>query len=332
MKKRILLIGTGGTIACKTTEKGLTPAITSGELISFVPDTKEFCDVDTIQVCNIDSTDITPREWALVSRAIEDHYDQYDGFVICHGTDTLAYTAAALSYMIQNSRKPVVITGAQKPIDVPDTDARVNLHDSLLYASDPESQNVSIVFGGSVIAGTRAKKERAKSYNAFSSINYPKLADIRGNRIIRYIPPLHFNGGVQFCHDMNGSVCVFKLIPGISSDILSGLFSQFDCIILESFGVGGIPAYLMEEFTAQMQEHPEKLAIIATQVVHEGSDMNIYKVGRQVKKDYDLLETYDMTIEAAVTKAKWILAKDRGRTHSTIKRDFYSCINHDVLI
>ena len=131
---------------------------------------------------------------------------------------------------------------------------------------------------------------------------------------------------------MNGSVCVFKLIPGISSDILSGLFSQFDCIILESFGVGGIPAYLMEEFTAQMQEHPEKLAIIATQVVHEGSDMNIYKVGRQVKEDYDLLETYDMTIEAAVTKAKWILAKDRGRTHSTIKRDFYSCINHDVLI
>lgn len=332
MKKKILLIGTGGTIACKSTDQGLTPAITSGELLDYVPETKEFCVVDTLQVCNIDSTDITPREWSMVSRTIEDKYDDYDGFVVCHGTDTLAYTAAALSYMIQNSRKPVVVTGAQKPINVPDTDARINLHDSLLYASDDNSQNVSIVFGGAVIAGTRAKKERAKSYNAFSSINFPNLADIRGNRILRYIPPVHFDGAVQFCHDMDAKICVFKLVPGIDDGILGELFRYFDCIILESFGVGGVPGYLMDAFTEQMKANPDKLAIIATQVVHEGSDMNIYKVGRKVKQEFDLLETYDMTIEAAVTKAKWLLARDRGAAHNVLKRDFYSCINHDLLL
>ncbi len=109
---------------------------------------------------------------------IEENYNEYDGFVICHGTDTLAYTAAALSYMIQNSRKPIVVTGAQKPIEMDITDAKTNLLDSFIYASDNDSQDVNIVFDGKVIVGTKARKERAKSYNAFTSINFPYLAVI----------------------------------------------------------------------------------------------------------------------------------------------------------
>ena len=151
----------------------------------------------------------------MYKRQVEEHYKDYDGFVICHGTDTLAYTAAALSYMIQNSEKPVVITGAQKPIDEENTDARNNLLDSFIYAADEGSRDVNIVFDGKVIVGTRAKKERAKSYNAFSSINFPYPAVIREQEVIRYIPPLEYHGGVKFFHEMEDSIYVLKLIPGI---------------------------------------------------------------------------------------------------------------------
>ena len=167
--KQILVIGTGGTIACKRSSDGLKPVMSSDELLSFVPDTKRFCHADTLQVLNIDSTNMQPEHWLLIARSIKEHYNQYDGFVVCHGTDTMAYTAAALSYLIQDSPKPIVITGAQKPIDMENTDARMNLADSLLFASCPRAHGVNLVFDGKVIAGTRGKKERTKSYNAFPS-------------------------------------------------------------------------------------------------------------------------------------------------------------------
>ena len=166
--KRILVIGTGGTIACKRDDDGLKPVMSSEELLSFVPDTKTFCHADTLQVLNIDSTNMQPAHWLMIAQSVKEHYDQYDGFVICHGTDTMAYTAAALSYLIQDSPKPIVITGAQKPIDMENTDARTNLSDSLLFASCKKAHGVNLVFDGKVIAGTRGKKERTKSYNAFS--------------------------------------------------------------------------------------------------------------------------------------------------------------------
>ncbi len=109
--KRILLLGTGGTIACKRTSHGLMPLLSSEEILSFVPDSRTFCSIDSIQVLNIDSTNIQPSHWLTIEKAIEEHYKDYDGFVITHGTDTMAYTAAALSYLIRNSAKPIVITG-----------------------------------------------------------------------------------------------------------------------------------------------------------------------------------------------------------------------------
>ena len=111
--KKILLLGTGGTIACKRTPDGLKPVITSEEILTYVPDSRHYCEIDSIQILNIDSTNIQPSHWLAVSKAIEEHYEEYDGFVITHGTDTMAYTAAALSYLIQNSPKPIVITGPE---------------------------------------------------------------------------------------------------------------------------------------------------------------------------------------------------------------------------
>ena len=128
--KKILMIGTGGTIASKATANGLTPQLSSDEILEYIPRVSEFCEVDTLQLCNIDSTDITPAVWLRLADTIREHYSRYDGFVVCHGTDTMAYTAAAISYLVQHSPKPIVITGAQQPINREITDSKTN-HSSM---------------------------------------------------------------------------------------------------------------------------------------------------------------------------------------------------------
>ena len=130
--KKILMLGTGGTIASRQTKDGLAPGLTPEDILSYIPAVENVCEVQTKQVCNLDSTNVTPEHWKMMVKAVEDNYAYYDGFVICHGTDTLAYTAAALSYMIQNSAKPIVVTGAQKPINMDVTDAKTNLLDSFI--------------------------------------------------------------------------------------------------------------------------------------------------------------------------------------------------------
>ena len=146
--KKILIITTGGTIASIETPHGLIPALTSDELLSFLPEIGNDISLTTKSILNLDSTDITPQHWLTMAAAVREAYDDYDGFVICHGTDTMAYTAAALSYLIQNSAKPVVITGAQKPIGMEITDAKANLRDSIIYAADEGSHDIQIVFDG----------------------------------------------------------------------------------------------------------------------------------------------------------------------------------------
>lgn len=330
--KKILMIGTGGTIASMQTEFGLAPGLTPADILSYIPAVRQVCEVDSIQVCNLDSTNVTPEHWRLLARTVEERYEAYEGFVICHGTDTLAYTAAALSYMIQNSTKPIVITGAQKPIQMDVTDARTNLLDSFIYAADDESQNVNIVFDGKVIAGTRAKKERAKSYDAFSSINFPYLAVIQEGMIVRYIREPSCSKEVSFSYDMKDSVYVLKLIPGMHASILPYLFVHYDCIVIESFGVGGIPNTLVQEFYREMKEWEGKgkYVVMTTQVANEGSNMTVYEVGKRVKQDFKLLEAYDMTLEAVITKMMWLMG--RGKTdYEGMKGEFYTEINHDIL-
>ena len=247
--KHILLLGTGGTIACKHGDSGLTPLLTGDELLSYVPAARSFCEVEAIQVLNIDSTNIHPKHWQLLCHVLEENYDNYDGFVICHGTDTMAYTAAAMSYLVQHSKKPIVITGAQKPIDLDVTDARTNLLDSLRFASCERAHGVNIVFDGKVIAGTRGKKERTKSYNAFSSINFPYLAVIQDEHILFYIDDKwQDRENVRFYHDLDDRVALLKLIPSMESSILDYMGEHYDAVVIESFGVGGLPSYESGDF------------------------------------------------------------------------------------
>lgn len=329
--KKILMIGTGGTIACKQTDSGLTPGLTAEDVLAYIPAVEKVCQVETIQVMNIDSSNMTPVLWKDIVNAIEENYANYDGFVVCHGTDTLAYTAAALSYMIQTSAKPIVVTGSQKPISKDVTDAKTNLLDSFIYASDDESQNVSIVFDGKVICGTRAKKERAKSYNAFSSINFPYLAVIQDGIIIRYIPEVPVRGIPSFYYDMSDKVTLLKLYPGMKPEVLSYLFENYDIVVIESFGVGGMPETLMETFYEEMEKWKgtDKLAVMTTQVANEGSNMTIYEVGRQVKQDFHMIESYDMTLEATMTKLMWL--RSMNYSNKRLREAFYTEINRDIL-
>ena len=173
--KHILMIGTGGTIASEMSPDGLTPEISSEQLLAAVPRIGELCKVDCLQLYSLDSTSLRPAHWQGLARAIRERYDDYDGFVVSHGTDTMAYTAAALSYLIQGSPKPIVLTGAQKPIWFDGTDSKRNLTDAFLYACRG-CGGVQIVFNGKVILGTRARKTFSKSFQAFSSVNFPDLA------------------------------------------------------------------------------------------------------------------------------------------------------------
>ena len=330
--KKILLIATGGTIAYRHTEKGLSPQISGRELLTFIPEAKAFCRIDVIQPFSLDSTNVNWKQWLILADLLHDHYDEYDGFVVCHGTDTMAYTAAALSYLIQHSAKPIVITGAQRPIDLPDTDARTNLLDSVRFASDARAHDVCIVFGGMVIAGTRAKKERTKSYDAFSSINYPPIAVIQDKRIIFYIDDKEQdNVPVSFSSRINPKVFLYRMIPGSDGNILDVLMDKYDALIIESFGVGGIPDYGDGSFREAIRKWTcaGKEVVMATQVPNEGSDMSVYEVGHAVKNAYTIPESYDMTLEAVIAKTMWILGKTQDRKE--FRELFYTSINHDLL-
>ena len=323
--KHILLIATGGTIASRHTPEGLAPQITPQELLSYVPDAASLCQIDTVQPLNLDSTNVAPEHWLLLAKLIEEQYDRYDGFVICHGTDTLAYTAAALSYLIQHTRKPIVLTGAQRSIDEDTTDAKVNLMDALRYACAGES-GVCIVFGSHVIAGTRARKSRTKSYNAFTSLNFPDLASIHESRVVRYIP-WEDQGAPVFYHRLNTRVFLLKLTPGMDPAAFAAAGKLCDGLFIESYGVGGIPEVYLEELDKLISQG--KTVIMATQVPREGSDLSVYQVGKHVKDRYHLLESYDMTLEATVVKLMW--AMGQSDDPESIRKLFCTTVNYDLL-
>lgn len=330
MKRKVMLIATGGTIASTESEAGLKPGVNSEEILKYIPEIAQYADVKAYQLCSVDSTNMKPEIWLQIVAVIKEHYEDYDGFVIAHGTDTMAYTAAALSYLIQNSRKAIVLTGSQKPIEFSETDGKRNLSDAILYAANEKSQGVSIVFDGKVIAGTRAKKVRSKSFNAFDSIDYPFLAVIQGNQIMRYIPTVPYSEPVHFYENINDNVYLLKLIPGMKIHNFEELFKNYDAIIVESFGVGGIPDTISEEFYRLREKYQDTIIIMATQVAHEGSDMSVYEVGHNIKTDCHFLESYDMTLESVIAKTMWML----GNLDVNIDNSediFYQHINYDLI-
>ena len=328
--KNILMIGTGGTIASEMTPSGLTPELNSTQLLSFVPRIGEMCHVDCVQLYSLDSTNIRPAHWLGVARAVRENYARYDGFVISHGTDTMAYTAAALSYLIQGSPKPIVLTGAQKPIWFDGTDSKRNLTDAFLYACRG-CGGVQIVFNGKVILGTRARKTCSKSFQAFSSVNYPDLAVVQDEHLLQYMRCACYPSPV-FYDALDDKVGLLKLIPGTPAAVLEFMLDRFDGLVIESFGVGGLPEYEGDASYFDIIHRGiarGKLVVMTTQVPNEGSNLAVYHVGGRLKSALRLLEAYDMTTEAAVAKLMWILGQTRDFDEA--ERLFYRPVARDIL-
>lgn len=349
--KHILLIATGGTIASAEDGNGLSPALTGEELARSVPEIEGLCELDIVQPMNIDSTNMRPADWLRIAEVIRENYDAHDGFVVLHGTDTMSYTAAALSYLIQDSPKPIVLTGSQQPMGNPFTDAKINLYQSLVYAVSDRSRDVSIVFGGYAIAGTRARKQRTMSFNAFNSINYPVLAYLRQDKIICSgsvavsAGPAECDctgGGAaraadgaldepRFYTQLNSRVCALKLTPGLTPDIFRLLKPDYDAVILETFGMGGVPERGADG--ASYQEaifdwvDSGRTVVMTTQVPEEGLDLGVYEVGRAYAEHPGILKGGDMTTEALVAKTMWALGQTRDADE--LQRLFYRPINHD---
>lgn len=325
--KKILLIGTGGTIASDVTEDGLAPELPTEQLLSHLPAISGICDVDCVQLLNLDSTNMRPEHWLKMVRCIRENYGRYDGFVITHGTDTMAYTAAALSYLIQGSPKPVVLTGAQKPIGFDSTDSKINLTDAFRCAAS-DLPGVSIVFNSHVILGTRARKTRTKSFQAFSSINYPDLGVLRDGVLLRYIR--QDCAAAPFFYDaLDTKVALLKLTPGQDRSAADFFLERNDALIIESFGVGGLPEQggfydCLRDWMAQ-----GKFIVLTTQVPSEGSDVGVYHVGYSLKANLRVLEAYDMTTEAVVAKLMWILGQTHDRAEA--ERLFYTPVAKDIL-
>lgn len=329
MEKKILLMGTGGTIASEMGGSGLAPELTSEQLLRYIPDISRICQVDCVQLFSLDSTNIQPKHWVRIAAALREHYLDYDGFVISHGTDTMAYTAAALSYLVQGSPKPIVLTGAQKPIGFETTDSKQNLRDAFRVAAS-DLAGVMVVFNGKVILGTRARKVRSKSFEAFSSINYPFLGLVQDGQLIRYIRP-EARVSPEFYDRVDPKVALMKLIPGADCSVADYLLEKNDALIIESFGVGGLPAYKAGDFYDVVKRGLEagKTVVMTTQVENEGSDLSIYHVGTQVKRNLPILEAYDMTTEAVTAKLMWILGQTREQRQ--VAELFYRPVACDIL-
>lgn len=349
--KHILLIATGGTIASAEDGNGLSPALTGEELARSVPEIEGLCELDIVQPMNIDSTNMRPADWLRIAEVIRENYDAHDGFVVLHGTDTMSYTAAALSYLIQDSPKPIVLTGSQQPMGNPFTDAKINLYQSLAYAVSDRSRDVSIVFGGYAIAGTRARKQRTMSFNAFNSINYPVLAYLRQDKIICSGSAAVSAGPAEgdcagggaaraadgaldeprFYTELNSRVCALKLTPGLTPDIFRLLKPDYDAVILETFGMGGVPERGADG--ASYQEaifdwvDSGRTVVMTTQVPEEGLDLGVYEVGRAYAEHPGILKGGDMTTEALVAKTMWALGQTRDADE--LQCLFYRPINHD---
>lgn len=311
---RVLVIGTGGTVSCTATENGLSPSLGVEELLNAVslPNGTEIC---VEQLFNLDSTNMTPRHWEKLARHIIRRYDEFDGFVITHGTDTMAYAAASLSCLIQNPRKPIAFTGSMLPMNAERSDAPRNLRDALAFAADGRFFGVKLIFSGTVYAAEHVTKSDCDASSPFpfreaDSDTSENLAMLRA----RESAP-EYSGETRFYERLSDGVFHVKLIPGQALYIPDGT----KALILESYGTGGVPDYLLEKVTELSEAGV--YVIIATQCAYGGTRLNEYEVGQNAARSCRLLETGKMTVEYAVARARWALAYSDN--YKDFKRLFY---------
>ena len=282
--KRILMLGTGGTIACVPSADGLVPALDGPAMIRLVPELEEVCVIETKQILNLDSSNLSPEHWQIIAKAIAANYENYDGFVITHGTDTMAYTAAALSQMLHNCQKPVVLTGAQLPIQAEGSDAPNNIYHAFLAATSP-LKGVALVFGDLVIHGAHAKKLYTQNFNGFASINREPLATISHNHLFWQKGALqgggYGEGEFSINTQLETKIAVVKTIPGATPDILDYYVKKgYKGLIIEGFGAGGVPNGDNNWLPKLEQVLKQGLQVVCTtQCLYDGVHLDTYPMG-----------------------------------------------------
>lgn len=310
MNKNILFILTGGTISAQDSDHGLVASAINQELTAILNASEMTFDYEAINLMSIDSTNMQPANWAEIAQLIQEQYQRFDGFIIIHGTDTMAYGAAALSYLIQNSAKPIVFTGAQVPLAKIGNDGVKNILDAVAYTLSDEAYSVSIVFHGEVLLGTRARKVRSRSYQAFQTIDFANRAVVRSQKVLNILDRNPSLPEVRFYQQLDERVGLLKLTPGLPAHIIAAYLDIVDVLIIEGFGIGGIPQLAHLNYAQQIKDGIErgKYIILTTQVPMEGSDYEVYAVGQSILGQAHIIETSNITSEALVMKAMWALA------------------------
>ena len=339
--KRVLLIYTGGTIGM-----GRNPKTGTLEPLDFdhlVKNVHEFSylntQIDTYQFNQpIDSSDMTPRFWAQLVRIISKRYDDYDGFVILHGTDTMAYTASALSFMLENLTKPVILTGSQLPIGLPRTDGKENLITSIELASAYNEMGranvpeVCIYFNGRLLRGNRSTKQNAEGFDAFESSNYPHLceAGVSFHYNYHYILKPDFTRPMVPHTALDPNVVIFSLFPGIQESIVRHVLEapELRGIVMRSYGSGNAPQQPWLLRLLKDATYRGVTIVNISQCIAGRVEMGRYDTGYQLKSA-GVVSGYDSTVESAVTKLMYLQARfnDCHVIRSYMSHSIYGEIN-----
>jgi L-asparaginase len=320
--KKILLIQTGGTIAmnfARDNHPRLDSASSNDTIYQRIPELYEIAHIDTITPFFEDSSDVTPQHWEQLIQCILHHHKNYDGFVILHGTDTMAYAASALSFSLKSLRKPIIFTGSQVPMAKLRSDARRNLVNAVEIATMPLPE-VGICFNDFVFRGNRSTKMSIGDFDAFASPNYPPLAKIGLNIRLNHEAILQKNDPraalPEESDSFGGDVFLLKIYPGLKPEILQQLdVSGTRAIVIEAFGSGNFPLSGKQGFL-HLFEHwiEENITLVMTsQAPYDAVDLTKYESGRAAA-DLGIVSAGDMTTEATLTKIMYLLGQDKARS------------------